>query len=193
MIYSISSLNPMSRILSTSSITKIHKLEVSKYGVSFMCCRSLPGVATRMFISAILSFSYSTSFPPMTSPALIWCKWANDRRTSKHWIANSRTGTIIRAPSPSSFDHLSLFNFSIRGMRYERVFPEPVLEQRSKSLLFREWGIAHLYTSVILMYFAFQSPWRVFFEIGRSWNLTLILERSVVHMYFLPSLISSLS
>ena len=87
--------------------------EQSKFGVSSMCWRSLPGVQTKMFSSFTCSFSMPTSLrPPISRPALKEWYFPTDFNTSKSWPVNSLVGDIMMLPTPSSGPHLNLYNFS---------------------------------------------------------------------------------
>ena len=100
-------------------------------------------------------------------------------------MPSSLVGTNISAPRPSIELHLSLYNFSIMGTKYESVFPDPVLAHATKSLPAREWGIVTLWVSVIFENPAFESPQIVALEIGKSENLIFIFFLSFVSITFL--------
>ncbi len=88
-------------------------------------------------------------------------------------MASSLTGTKTIAPRPSMGINLFRYSFSIRGMRYARVLPDPVRLAAMTSRPARAWGTTHRCTSVILTNFLLLSPLRVSEDTGRSEKLIL--------------------
>ena len=121
----------------------------------------------------------------MTSAALRSWKPANDLRTSNAYMPSSLVGTKISPPNPSSYVHLFLYKISTTGIRYDKVFPLPVLALHTISLPISACVIDALCTSVIFMNLDLNRPLEVFFETGKSLNLILIKLLSPVSITFL--------
>lgn len=155
---------------------RIWRFPASKPTVSSMCWRSRPGVATRMFILANLSFSTFTSFPPMTKPAENEWNPPMDRRTwnictacvssssvaksklQRKGLTSSLVGEITNAPSPSCGPHLLRYSASSTGMRNASVFPLPVCAAPRTSLPLSEMGTLRCWIGVMVVKKAFLRP-----------------------------------
>lgn len=133
-----------------------------------------------MFIVAICFLSSSTSFPPMISAALKSWRPPKDLSTSKACMPSSLVGTRIRAPSPSNWVQRARYKLSTTGIRYESVFPLPVLALQTMSRPDKACKIDALCTSVILMNLDLKSPFAVQRDIGKSLKRILILVLSLV-------------
>ena len=142
-IYSMSSMNPISNIMSASSSTRnliASRCSSPRLNMSM----SLPGVPTIMFAPFLSSYiCLSIDAPPYTvttdSPASAASRFA----TSVTCSASSRVGAITIADDKSFFSI-----FCIIGMRNAPVFPVPVLALTTVSLPDIITGMALSCTSV---------------------------------------------
>lgn len=147
-IFSTSSMNPMSSILSASSRTTNLTFERSIV-LRAMWSSILPGVATA--ICAPLSKASICGFmltPPYKSTVFTF--GANFLASLSVCCASSLVGARIIACNVFSGDR-----FSSIGSRKANVFPLPVLLLTAKSLPVRSIGIAFSCTSVGFSYFSF--------------------------------------
>jgi len=133
-----------------------------------------------IFIVAMCFLSSSTSFPPMISAALRSWRPPKDLRTSKAYMPSSLVGTKIRAPSPSNWVHRARYKHSTTGIRYESVFPLPVLALQTMSRPDKACKIDALCTSVILINLDLKRPFAVQRDIGKSLKRILIFVLSLV-------------
>ena len=147
-IFSISSKNPISSIVSTSSITTVVTLDKSTVPF-FKCSINLPEVATK--ISRPFAIFFSCSFvetPPNT--ASFWTSKYLPKSSAAFdiWLASSLVGTNIKVLRTGLLGCLFAINSVNIGNKNAAVFPVPLWAAARISLFFKAIGIAFFCISV---------------------------------------------